>query len=406
MITGYIEGYYGRLLTWADRLDIVKRVAEGGGTVYLIAPKEDPNHRQSWRQPYGKPWREQCTVLVRAARRLGVEIIPGMAPGLSFDYTSEKDYADLLKKMSVFLALGCSQIALLMDDIPDVLPKPSLGRFSSLGHAHGLLLKRLAKDLGMEGAPRHSPAGSRGRAGHGADARLWFCPTVYCDDFSRGGVGRDPYLKDLAAHAPRNITVMWTGKGIVSREVSAADISPLAELFPGGVVLWDNLYANDYCPGKIFLGPYRGRPASLRKKLAGVLLNPTGLVETDKFYLDLLAAWRRGRPSGPAWEEALARMEVPQAMRKLIGYLYLPQYALAPSLLATQARVKARGWLKPLLWNWKAPVQREWYPFLFMLDADLRLDAGGSEKPDKAWLHKRYTPIIAGLLTGLFTKRK
>lgn len=381
-VTGYIEGYYGRYLSWAERADLIARLAENGGMIYLLAPKEDPFHRQQWREPYPASWLAEAKALVREARALGVEVSPGMAPGLSFDYTSEQDYRALLGKFRAFLKIGCRRLALLMDDIPAVLPEASRGRFATLGEAHGRLLSRLNRDLGM---------GATGE-------NLWFCPTVYCDDFSQGGPAQDPYLRDLAVTAPEKSPLFWTGPGIISRRLKPSHLKPLQKLFPGRVMLWDNLYANDYCPHKIFLGPFAGRPAGLKKNLAGLLLNPTGLLETDKLYLDLLGAWSRGKPAKAAWREAMAKAGVPAALLSLTSYLNLPLEKLIPSALSAAARQRARKRLKPLIWNWKAPIQREWYPYLFMLDADLRLGLTGKEAPDEAWLRKRYSPLLAETL--------
>jgi beta-N-acetylglucosaminidase len=382
--TGYIEGYYGRFLSWEQRADLVQRLGEGGGGVFLIASKEDPYHRQSWRLPYPKAWLQSLGALNRAAKTSGVQIIPGMAPGLSFDYTSEKDYADLVRKFQAFQKAGCTQLALLMDDIPPVLPEASKPFFKNLGEAHGALLQRLAQDL------------SAGQGG----AHLWFCPTVYCDLFSEGGVEKDPYLQDLANHAPPGCPIFWTGKSIVPRAIRPADLRPLVRLFPNRVVLWDNLYAHDYCPLKIFLGPYLGRPHSLLSLLKGVLINPTGLPETDKLYLDQLHAWKRRLPAAKAWRQALERAEAPGALAELIRYLNLPQEPWNPSHYSSSAIAKARKKLKPLIWNWKSDLQREWYPYLFMLDADLRVaesqaDKGAVPPLEPEWLRKRYTPVIA-----------
>jgi hyaluronoglucosaminidase len=383
MITGYIEGYYGRALTWEQRWDLIRRLAEGGGGVFLIASKEDPFHRQDWRKPYPKAWLQALQALSRRAKKIGVTVMPGMAPGLTYDYTSAADYATLLRKLKAFQAAGCAQPALLMDDIPAALPMKSQGLYRSLGEAHGHMLQRLTIDL--KTAP-------------------WFCPTVYCDFFSTGGVEGDLYLSDLADTAPEAVPVFWTGKTIVPRTIVSADIRPWSRLFANRLMLWDNLYAHDYCPWKIFLGPYAGRPQGLNKQVAGVLLNPTGLVEVDKIYLDQLAAWRSGEPIQSAWRKAMARAGVPKGLLKLVGYLNLPQTPIAAKALTPKAIAKARSWLKPLIWNWKSPLQRELYPYLFMLDADLRL--AEAQPLDPAWVRKRFTPIVAEtLLAGALRNR-
>ena len=52
--------------------------------------------------------------------------------------------------------------------------------------------------------------------------------------------------------------------------------------------------------------------------------------------------------------------------------------------------------LKHLIWDWKGALHQEWYPYLFMLDADLKASARGKDRPDEAWVRKRYSPLVAG----------
>ena len=56
-ITGYIEGYYGRLLSWKSRKLIIKSLHKNKMNTYFYAPKEDVCHRMNWKKKYGKKWR-------------------------------------------------------------------------------------------------------------------------------------------------------------------------------------------------------------------------------------------------------------------------------------------------------------------------------------------------------------
>src|SRR4051812_15257704 len=201
---GYIEGFYWRLMGWNDRGAIVDHLGRLGADSYLYAPKEDPLHRRDWRIPYGTRWQVEWAKFAERAALGGVKAIPGMAPGLSFDYLDEDDYRILLMKLETFRDLGSGTLALLMDDIPPALPENCEGKFSTLGEAHGQLLTRLLKDLNV---------GKK-------SCRLWFCPTVYTDQFatapaakvskgSKSGksgkpvsAAKDPYLLDLARTMP------------------------------------------------------------------------------------------------------------------------------------------------------------------------------------------------------------
>lgn len=386
-VWGYIEGYYGRLFGFGERASLIDHIAKLKGNAYLYAPKEDALHRRDWRIAYPKPWRRSFGELAVHARRRGVDLVPGMAPGLSYDYLDPSDYRRLLGKLRAFQEMGCRTLALLMDDIPPVLPGNCQGRFRSLGEAHGLLLRKLCADLAVPG-----------RGGRGRDFRLWFCPTVYTDQFASGPVHEDPYLLDLAATMPGEVTLMWTGPRIISEKLGRAEIGSLARIFRGKVLIWDNLYANDYCPGKLFLGPYRGRPREIWKLTSGVLLNPTGLPATDRLLLDLLAANRRGVPAAKALDATLRKYEVPREFRVVSRFLGSPFFEAAPDDLAPRRVAAYRKALKYLIWDWKGDLHQEWYSYLFMLDADLKATGEGADAPDEAWIRKRYSPLLANIL--------
>src|SRR5690606_22257337 len=109
---------------------------------------------------------------------------------------------------------------------------------------------------------------------------------------------RSGYLEDLGLFMRPGIELMWTGRAIVSPGYRASDLAAVRTVTGTVPVIWDNFYANDYCPGKIFLGPFTGRPAKgksgLRRTTAGMMLNPTGLYHTDVFLVHVLGGFLRG----------------------------------------------------------------------------------------------------------------
>lgn len=379
-LSGYIEGYYGRLLTFSERLGLVCKLQEIGAGHYLYAPKEDLYHRKEWRKPYPAAWKGDFKAFVAASRKRGVQVVPGLAPGLSYRYRKPGDFEALVRKLKSLTDLGCEEAALLMDDIPVDLPTADRKSFRSLGEAHGLMLQKLW--------PRLKKQGIR---------RLWFCPTVYSDFFAPGGLEKSAYLRDLKpfiTEANGGVEVMWTGRAIVAPDYPAAEMKTVERLTGARPVIWDNLYANDYCPGKIFLGPFAGRSKALLQASGGMLINPTGLYHTDLFYLDMLGGFLRGEAPRVAWKKALQAWNVPSEFLKIAGLIASPFLRLAPKDL-TPARLKAyRAALKPLIWDWKSPLKLEWYPYLYALDADLRLLQEGKDKPDEAWVRKKYSAVL------------
>ena len=91
-ITGYIEGYYGKLLSWESRELIVQSLHKNKFNTYFYAPKEDINHRLYWKKQYSKEWRSNFRKFTNICKKYRINIIAGIAPGLDFNFTqlSEK----------------------------------------------------------------------------------------------------------------------------------------------------------------------------------------------------------------------------------------------------------------------------------------------------------------------------
>jgi protein O-GlcNAcase/histone acetyltransferase len=270
-----------------------------------------------------------------------------------------------------------------MDDIPDSLPEKCAKSFSSLGQAHGMLLSRLQSDL-RKRHPRLS---------------LWFCPTIYTDLFAKEGIKKSRYLNDLAVSMPNTIAVLWTGPGVISEKLDRINLSEVSRMFNGNILLWDNIYANDYCPHRLFAGPYLGRKFDVLEVTKGILLNPTGMPHTDSFLLSLLSAFVRKVSVTQAWKKALSKLPVADEFLAVSRFFDLPFTRITPADFAKPKFALYQKALRHLVWVWKSPLQREWYPFLYMLDTDLRLlqKKTGSPEAEK-WINKKYPPVLANLL--------
>jgi hypothetical protein len=370
------------MLSWEERSLVLDKMRKVGLNAYLYAPKEDPLHRQQWKIPYSKTWLDSFSALVKKGRLSGITIVPGIAPGLTYNYLSPLDYALLLKKCRAFVKTGVKTLCLLMDDIPARLPEPCKKNYPSLGAVHGELLTKLSIDLKKTDRV----------------LTLWFCPTIYTDQF----MGDDPpvrrYLPDLAFSMPPDTLVFWTGANVISQEISPASIRHVTDIFGDKVCIWDNLYANDYCPHKLFIGPYERRSRDLVKTTSGVLLNPTGLVHIDNFLLELLAGYVQGVKPKKTWETAVSSLPFVKELKIIAPYFNLPNDGIKKALLAPQRRKSVKTALKKLIWEWKSPLQRELYPFLYMLDCDLTLQDKKDAASREALIIKKYSPALAATL--------
>ena len=148
-ITGYIEGYYGRLLSWKSRKLIIKSLHKNKMNTYLYAPQEDVCHRMHWRKKYSKNWHFDFRDFVKFSKKNNINVIAGIAPGLDFNFKElhndsinheNSDFRLLSKKAKQLLEDGANSIALMLDDIPNDFKK-KFGTDVSEGTYHSLLAK-------------------------------------------------------------------------------------------------------------------------------------------------------------------------------------------------------------------------------------------------------------------------
>ena len=356
IFTGYIEGYYGRLFDWRDRNRLLGGVAAAEMTSYFYAPKEDARHRQFWRQPYDKAWQAEFTQFATIAAAKNIHLIAGIAPGLDFDFASldasmdqKNDFTILVAKARQFLANGASMIALLMDDIAADFEVRS-GSFKNEGRAHAALANRL---------------------GLAIDAAIIIVPRIYADSLITPDDTQSlAYLEQFTSHLDPQHQVVYCGDDIVApRPFGDAG----GHLDPASIIIWDNFYANDYCPRRLFLGPWRNTD------MPHIMLNPTGMIETDLLLLGLMAGGRdqagRGSEAGKIyWRELMQKAAVPDVFFDIAAYFDAP-YGFAAEFVMPSAKT-ALAALDILLWRWKSPLQREWYPHLMGLKQDILLANG------------------------------
>lgn len=266
-IRGLIEGFYGPPWSWDERLDVMSWCHERGMTHYLYAPKDDPFHRERWRERYPA---EALTGFERLLEAGTLQVGFAVSPGLSIDYTSADDRAALLEKLAQLTALGVRLVCLALDDIP---PRPGLG------DEHAALTRWLRQELDP-------------------DVTLVLVPTEYT------GTAPTPYLDALARGVPADVLIAWTGATVVCDEITVGDaLGRATALGDRPPLLWDNYPVNDaLMADRLFLGPLRGRDPALSSACAGYLANPMVQPIASKLPLSSVAAFLRGDDPTAAWE--------------------------------------------------------------------------------------------------------
>ncbi|MCX7621211.1 MAG: protein O-GlcNAcase [Acidimicrobiales bacterium] len=267
-IRGVIEGFYGPPWDWDHRKALMHWCYERGMTHYVYAPKDDPLHRERWRDPYPKQTLERFADLVASNT---LEVGFAISPGLSINYHSSDDRQQLFAKLDQVTELGIALVALLLDDIP-VRP--------GLGADHAELTQRLRDYLGDE-------------------IQLVLVPTEYT------GTAPSPYLDALAAGVPDDVAIAWTGPTVVCDAITATMARQRASVLGDRPpLLWDNYPVNDgMMADRLFLGPLRGRDPALRNECWGYLANPMVQPVASKLPLASIAAFCRGEDPLQAWEQ-------------------------------------------------------------------------------------------------------
>ena len=346
--TGYIEGFYGKLLNWDDRYKIVCCLNTNKMNTYLYAPKEDVFHRKNWRTGYKPIWRKEFKKFTNFSNQNKIDVLAGISPGLDFDFKQfykflEKsdDFILLLKKSKSLLKLGAKNIVLMLDDIPDN-SELLLNKNISEGRIHGILANKLSEKL---------------------KRNIYFVPRVYADELAKD---QPNYLIDLGKVLNKKTCIFYSGANIVSKTIKNNCL--INKLFSNKIIFWDNFYANDYCPRRLFVGPLTGR-----YNINNLMYNLTGLLNTDLLILDIIKNTKNKKNPHKIWLKTIEKHGVPIIFNSIKKFFSFPNFGPNPKFSSFSFSTKYLETIEFLLWSWKTNLSREWYPFLFGLKHDLQL---------------------------------
>jgi hyaluronoglucosaminidase len=285
-VRGVIEGFYGRLWSWEERLRVVDVIGEAGFNAFAYAPKEEPLQNAGWRTPYPPEHLDRIRQLAGACHAAGMELWAGLRP-VGISYADDADLELVIRKLSVYLELGADRLLLLADDIPATLDEQAGDRFSRLADAHAWLVGEVLDGLGID------------------PSRLAFVPTDY------HGPGT-PYLHQLGATIPSGVDLCWTGADVFVPSVTAAEAEAIGEVLRRPPLIWDNYPVNDeHDRHDLRIGPVRGRDADLVGEVRGFLANAA--LEPAAGLIPLLTwgaymADPEGYDPEAAWQRALLRV--------------------------------------------------------------------------------------------------
>ncbi|MBA8826693.1 hyaluronoglucosaminidase [Saccharopolyspora lacisalsi] len=261
-VRGTIEGFYGSPWTHAERMDQLAFYGAVKFNTYVYAPKDDPYHRERWRDSYPKAKLAQLRELIGQAAAHHVDFTFALSPGTSICYSDPSDWDALVAKMQQMYDAGVRSFALPLDDITytrwncaadrRAYGAPSPG---AAGRAQVDLLNRLQHEF-VDTHPGTRP--------------LQMVPTEYSD------VEDSAYKSALRERLDPRVRVMWTGDGVIPGDVTVDKAKQATEVWGREVMLWDNYPVNDFdaSEGRLMVGPYAEREPGLSEHLSGLVVNP------------------------------------------------------------------------------------------------------------------------------------
>ena len=248
-------------------------------------------------------------------------------------------------------------MGLLFDDI-DINNIGIESDNKDLGKFHGELISEVTTKLGL----------SRG----------WFCPSIYCQSFSKKGIQNDKYLEGVSEIINNDLFFLWTGPKVISDFISQDHLKELGQVIKNPVVIWDNFYANDYCPTRLFLGDITGRDF-FRGNPYGHVINGTGLINTDEFLI------------GKVFDKKKS-INLPSELLPLFDS---PFKNIKKSEINKMIR-NSKDIKKAVFETTDDNLFLEWKPYLVQALNDIELIKNFKSKQTiETYLHRRYSPLVS-----------
>ena len=262
-LRGIVEGFYGAPWSFEDRADLIKFSGEHELNGYIYAPKDDPYHRDKWREPYPEDKIKELKNLIQIGEKNKVRFIFAVSPGLDLNYhdeEGEEDFNTLMAKLDSLYEIGCRDFAIFFDDI-------KAGTDDGANHAK--FLNKLQEELDKK---------------YDDINPLITVPTDYrlqrmID--SSGNVKK--YTKDFVDILDEKIIVLYTGDVVVSDGITEESYKKATDIYKRNLGIWWNYPVNDFLTGKLALGPIEKLPTS---NINSIFYNPMVEAQLSKISLE------------------------------------------------------------------------------------------------------------------------
>ena len=253
---GTVEGFYGTPWSHEARKSQLEFYGRNKMNVYIYGPKDDPWHRDKWREAYPEAEANRIAELVNVAKANGVNFYWAIHPGVDIKWNDE-DRDFLMKKLEIMYNLGVRSFAVFFDDI--------WGEGAKADKQTALLnyiddnFVQVKKDV----------------------APLILCPTEYNKGWANEQGG---YLRTLGNNLNKGIEVMWTGNSVVAC-IDKPTMEWINERIERKGYIWLNFPVNDFVRDHILMGPAYGNGLDIATDVSGFVSNPMEYAETSKISL-------------------------------------------------------------------------------------------------------------------------
>lgn len=279
---GVVEGFYGTPWSHEHRLRQLDFYGSHKMNVYIYGPKDDPYHRDHWRDPYPKAEAARIQQLVERAKERGVHFYWAIHPGIDIKWT-DADRDALVAKLEKMYALGVRAFAVFFDDI--------WGEGTKADKQAALL--NYVDDNFIAKKPDVAP--------------LIMCPTEYNRSWASDKGG---YLRTLGTQMNKDVEIMWTGNTVVHC-IDKESMDWINQRIDRKGYIWWNFPVSDYVRDRILLGPTYGNGLDIASDISGFVSNPMQHAEASKIALYGVAdyTWNmRAYDYQKDWEAALAEI--------------------------------------------------------------------------------------------------
>lgn len=252
-VRGVIEGFYARGQegwSWDVRMDQVRFCGKTKMNTYVYAPKEDPYHRDRWREPYPQDQMDKMIALVKEAKENKVDFVFALSPGKSIDLASDSDFQALVRKCKLMYDGGVRDFAIFFDDIDN---KDGVGQAKVLNRFNKEFIKAQAEPCA-----------------------LTTVPTEYDSNAMLDGANTKPYTAGFSKTLDADIKVLWTGSSVVPDGITLEDAKFIEGVYGDRAGIWWNYPCNDYQLNKLAMGPIHGIDKGVFDKVGYFVMNPMG----------------------------------------------------------------------------------------------------------------------------------